>query len=82
MLTNGFEHSVNVLALAIQVLVYAIVALFISWEATLASLIIGLFLLIVLNRLVDATRRAGAKQTHLLRNLLSIYPMCSVRLNH
>jgi ATP-binding cassette subfamily C protein len=68
---NGFEHSVNVLALAIQVLVYAIVALFISWEATLASLIIGLFLLIVLNRLVSATRRAGSKQTQLLRNLLT-----------
>ncbi|MDO8334520.1 MAG: ABC transporter ATP-binding protein [Nitrosomonas sp.] len=68
---NGFEHSVNVLALAIQVLVYAIVALFISWQATLASLFIGLVLLIVLNRLVTATRRAGTKQTHLLRNLLT-----------
>lgn len=68
---NGFEHSVNVLALAIQVLVYAIVALFISWEATLASLVIGLFLLIVLNRLVSATRRAGNKQTRLLRDLLT-----------
>ncbi|MGV8712474.1 MAG: ABC transporter ATP-binding protein [Nitrosomonas sp.] len=68
---NGFEHSVNVLALAIQVVVYAIVALFISWEATLASLVIGLFLLIVLNRLVSATRRAGTKQTHLLRYLLT-----------
>jgi len=68
---NGFEHSVNVLALAIQVLVYAIVALFISWQATLASLVIGLFLLIVLHRLVSATRRAGTKQTYLLRNLLT-----------
>ncbi len=68
---NGFEHSVNVLALAIQVIVYAIVALFISWEATLASLVIGLFLLIALNRLVTATRRAGTKQTHLLRDLLT-----------
>lgn len=68
---NGFEHSVNVLALAIQVIVYAVVALFISWEATLASLFIGLFLLIALNRLVSATRRAGNKQTHLLRDLLA-----------
>ncbi len=68
---NGFEHSVNVLALAIQVLVYAIVALFISWEATLASLVIGLFLLVALNRLVSATRRAGSKQTYLLRDLLT-----------
>ena len=68
---NGFEHSVNVLALSTQVLVYSIVALFISWQATLASLVIGLFLLIVLHRLVRATRRAGTKQTHLLRDLLS-----------
>lgn len=68
---NGFEHSVNVLALATQVMVYAIVALFISWQATLASLVIGLFLLIVLHRLVRATRRAGTKQTYLLRNLLT-----------
>ena len=68
---NGFEHSVNVLALSMQVLVYAIVALFISWEATVASLFIGLFLLIALNRLVSATRRAGNKQTKLLRHLLT-----------
>lgn len=68
---NGFEHSVNVLALSIQVMVYATVALFISWQATLASLVIGLFLLVVLHRLVRATRRAGAKQTHLLRDLLT-----------
>lgn len=68
---NGFEHSVNVLALSMQVLVYAIVALFISWQATLVSLFIGLFLLIVLHHLVRATRRAGAKQTKLLRHLLS-----------
>jgi len=68
---NGFEHSVNVLALFIQVLVYAFVALFISWQATLASLVIGFFLLIALHRLVRATRRAGNKQTHLLRDLLT-----------
>ncbi|MDP1558178.1 MAG: ABC transporter ATP-binding protein [Nitrosomonas sp.] len=68
---NGFEHSVNVLALSMQVMVYAIVALFISWQATLASLLIGMVLLIVLHRLVRATRRAGTKQTHLLRELLT-----------
>lgn len=67
---NGFEHSANVLALSMQVLVYAIVALFISWQATLTSLLIGMLLLLVLHRLVRATRRAGTKQTHLLRHLL------------
>lgn len=67
----GFEHSVNVLALAIEALVYSIVALFISWEATLASLLIGAILFAVLNRLVRAAKRAGNKQTHLLRHLLT-----------
>lgn len=68
---NGFEHSVNVLALAIQVVVHAIVAFFISWQATFGSLLIGIVLFIALHRLVHATRRAGTKQTHLLRHLLS-----------
>lgn len=67
----GFEHSVNVLALAIEALVYSIVALFISWEATLASLLIGTVLFVALNRLVRAAKRAGNKQTHLLRHLLT-----------
>lgn len=68
---NGFEHSVNVLALAIQVMVYSIVALFISWQATVASLMIGLILFVALHRLVMATRRAGIKQTQSLRRLLT-----------
>lgn len=68
---NGFEHSANVLALSVQVLVYTIVALFISWEAALTSLVIGMLLLFALHSLVRATRRAGAKQTRLLRHLLT-----------
>ncbi|MDE2388603.1 MAG: ABC transporter ATP-binding protein, partial [Betaproteobacteria bacterium] len=68
---NGFDHSVNVLSLIVQVLVYATVSLLISWEATLASFVIGSFLLFALNSLVSATRRAGAKQTDLLRDLLT-----------
>jgi ATP-binding cassette subfamily C protein len=68
---NGFEHSANVLALSMQVLVYTTVALFISWQATLTSLFIGMILLFALHRLVRATRKAGSKQTHLIRHLLT-----------
>ncbi|WP_052494286.1 ABC transporter ATP-binding protein [Nitrosospira sp. NpAV] len=68
---NGFEHSANVLALSMQVLVYTTVALFISWQATLTSLLIGMILLLALHRLVRATRKAGSKQTHLIRHLLT-----------
>jgi ATP-binding cassette subfamily C protein len=68
---NGFEHSVTVLALAVQVLVYGTVAMFISWQATLTSFLIGAVILHLLHRLIRATGRAGAKQTQLLRHLLA-----------
>jgi len=68
---NGFEYGANVVALSIQVMVYSIVALSVSWKATLVSLLIGLLLLSVLHRLVKSARRAGAQQTRLLKQLLS-----------
>ena len=68
---NGFEHAATVLALAMQVMVYGTVAMFISWQATLTSFLIGAVILHLLHRLIRATGRAGAKQTHLLRHLLT-----------
>jgi ATP-binding cassette subfamily C protein len=68
---NGFEHAATVLALAMQVIVYGTVAIFISWQATLTSFLIGIVILHLLHRLIRATGRAGAKQTHLLRHLLT-----------
>src|SRR5688500_7801644 len=68
---NGFEHSVTVLALAIQVMVYGTVAMFVSWQATLTSFLVGIVMLRLLHKLIRATRRAGTKQTQLLRLLLT-----------
>jgi ATP-binding cassette subfamily C protein len=68
---NGFEHSVTVLALVIQVLVYGTVAMFVSWQATLTSLLVGVVMLRLLHQLIRATRRAGTKQTQLMRHLLT-----------
>lgn len=68
---TGFQYGASVIALAIQVLVYVVVALLVAWQATLVSLIIGMFFLFVLHRLVRASRRAGARQTRLMRALLA-----------
>jgi len=68
---NGFEHGVIVLALVVQIIVYGTVAMFISWQATLAAFLIGMVILHLLHRLIRATGRAGTKQTQLLRNLLT-----------
>lgn len=67
----GFRYGATEISYMLQVVVYGAVALFISWQATVAALVIGLFFLLILSRLVRASRRAGARQTGLLRALLS-----------
>jgi ATP-binding cassette subfamily C protein len=68
---TGFQYGGIVISLLIQVVVYAVIAVLISWQATAASLLLGAALVILLHGFVRATRRAGTKQTHLLRSLLS-----------
>ncbi|MEI6191780.1 MAG: ABC transporter ATP-binding protein [Nitrosomonadaceae bacterium] len=68
---DGFEHGVNVLALSIQVMVYVVVATFVSWEITIFGFLIGLIVMRILNQLIRTARRAGETQTKLLRSLLS-----------
>src|SRR5687768_2593908 len=68
---QGFEHSVTVIALAVQLVVYGTVAMFVSWEATLTSIVVGVVMLQTLHKLIRATRKAGSRQTQLLRHLLS-----------
>ena len=68
---NGFEHAASILAIAVQVLIYVSVAMFVSWQAALSSFIIGIVLMSSMYRLVRATKKAGLKQTHYLRQLLS-----------
>ncbi|TDO07732.1 ABC transporter ATP-binding protein [Halomonas ventosae] len=68
---TGYEHCANVIALFIQVVVYAIVALMIGWQATLVSLTLGVLMSLMLFRLVRASKRAGKQQTRLMRDLLS-----------
>lgn len=66
----GFQYGAMVIALFVQVVVYTVVALLVSWQATLVSLIVGTMFLFALQRLVRAARRAGSSQTRLLRSLL------------
>ncbi len=72
--TRGAEsylYGATVLALVIQTVVYSIVALLVSWQATLIALAAGAVFVFLMNRLVHRSRRAGAKQTRLLRSLLA-----------
>ena len=69
--SKAYLHAALMSALAVEVLVYTGVALLISWKATLISLAIGLIIAYMLKRLVGRARRAGVRQTDLLKSLIA-----------
>jgi len=68
--SQAYLSAANTAAMAIQALIYIGVALLVSWPITLVSLGVALLLMALLHRLVKKSRRAGARQTELLQQLL------------
>ncbi|WP_432669479.1 ABC transporter ATP-binding protein [Pseudomonas umsongensis] len=68
--STAYEHAANMLALGIQAAAYALIALFVSWQAAILSLVIGFVLLAAVRGLVKTSRRVGKSQTRLMRELL------------
>jgi ATP-binding cassette subfamily C protein len=60
---TAFESSARVISFGIEALVYTILALFVSWKATLMALALGFFIIVFLRRYVIKTRRTGKKTT-------------------
>ncbi len=67
----GYLYGASTVAVMIQACIYAIVALLVSWEAALASLLAGAVVILALSKLMRKTQRAGARQTQYLKSLLS-----------
>jgi ATP-binding cassette subfamily C protein len=68
---KAYLHGASMSAIIVEALVYTGVALLISWKATLVALAVGLILAYLLKRLVGKARRAGVRQTELLKSLLA-----------
>ena len=68
---SAYLSATSLLALGVQAVVYAVVAFLVSWQATLTALLASLVFTWAVHRLVRASRRAGARQTELLRSLLT-----------
>ena len=69
--SEAYVNGTTALTFFIQAMVYASVALTISWEAALASLLGGAIIIGASHFLVVITRRAGGKQTRLMVSLMS-----------
>jgi ATP-binding cassette subfamily C protein len=68
---TAYLHGTTVIAFLIQGTVYAVLAFLVSWKAALGALVAGLGVLVLVSNLVRAARRAGARQTRLLRSLVA-----------
>ncbi|KGE02991.1 ABC transporter ATP-binding protein [Pseudohaliea rubra] len=66
---TSFLAGVNAMTFLLQALVYAGVALAISWQATLVGLAAGVVVIGACSLLVSASRRAGQRQTASMRDL-------------
>ncbi len=67
---EAYLFGTMIVSLGIQTVLYAGLAFAVSWQATLAAAGFGVVLVAVLSRLVRMSRRAGARQTYLLKTLL------------
>lgn len=70
--SKAYMSGVLMTAEFFEVVVYGIMALLVSWKATLISLTAGFCILYVLKRFLKRSRRAGRRQTDLRKSLLSL----------
>lgn len=70
--SKAYMHGVIMIADFIQAIIYAVIAFLISWKVALVSLVAGLMIFFMLRRFVQKARRAGIRQTDILKSLLSL----------
>lgn len=68
----SYLHLCKMLADIIIVIIYLIIALFISWQATIAAIGGGFILMVALHRLIAMVKSAAQEQTRLFRTLSSL----------
>jgi len=67
---DAYLNGALMVAQVIETLLYGAVAVMISWQTALASALVGIVSVTTLGRLVRTTRRAGKKQTNIMRAVL------------
>ena len=69
--STAFSFGAKMASMLIEAMVYTVLAALVSWKATLIALGGGVFIVVILRRLVRKNRRAGAKQTVHMQSLIA-----------
>jgi ATP-binding cassette subfamily C protein len=67
--SKAYQSGATMIIFVIQVIILVIVAFLVSWKATLVALFGGLSIFYLLRRLIDKARRAGERQTKVMKSL-------------
>ncbi len=67
---QGFLAGATIVSLSVQAALYSILALAVSWPVTIATVAVAGFVMYSASYFVGMSRRAGEKQTILMRSLL------------
>ena len=68
---NAYVAFCRALAAGLQLAMYVALSFVISWEVSIAALIVGALGMIALNRFVTTSQRAGSSQTRLQRSFMT-----------
>lgn len=68
--SGGYQAAVNMFAAAIQALIYAAIAFWVSWSIALVAVVGGGVAVLALSRLVELSRSAAKTQAVLMRSLV------------
>ncbi len=69
---HAYLQGILVMSFLMHAVVYGVVALMLDWKATVVTLAAGIVILFVLRGLVTTAKKAGKRQTKLLKYLLSL----------
>src|SRR5262249_29050737 len=67
---QAYLHGSTMLSLLVEAVLYTFLAVIVSWQTTVAAFLVGPGIVFVLHWLVRKSRRAGARQTALLKSVL------------
>jgi len=68
--STAYHHAILLISGIIQIGVYSIIALWVSWEITIIALLISLVVLFILKGFIKMSRGAGDQQTALMKTLI------------
>ena len=68
----AYSFGIRVIALLLHTTVYASIALVLAWQETLFTLSAGVIILYVLRSLVTKAKKAGNRQTNILKSVLAL----------